>query len=44
MREMNIIRSEKHEVNSVKVSKIALSGNDNKRKICKNKINTLALR
>ena len=44
MRSMNIIRSENHELNSKKVDKIALSGNDNKRTILKNKINTLAIR
>ena len=40
MRQMNIIKSEKHQMKSVKVSKIALSGNDNKRKICDDKMHT----
>ena len=44
MRQMNILRSEKHVMKSMKVNKIALSANDDKRIICKNKINTLALR
>ena len=34
MRSMNIIRSENHNNNSIKVNKIALTGNDNKRIIC----------
>ena len=44
MKEMNIIRSEKHDIYSMTVNKVALSANDDKRLICSNKINTLALR
>ena len=44
MKEMNIIRSKNHEIFSMKVNKVALSANDDKRLICKNKIDTLALR
>ena len=44
MREMNILRSQNHETFSMKVNKVALSANDNKRIICKKKIDTLALR
>ena len=44
MKEMNIIRSEKHNIYSMTVNKVALSANDDKRLICRNKINTLALR
>ena len=44
MRTMNIIRSENHDIYSKKVNKIALSANDDKRHICEDKINTLALR
>ena len=43
-REMNIIRSENHDIYSMTVNKVALSANDDKRLICLNKINTLALR
>lgn len=35
MRTMNIIKSEYHDIYSMKVNKIALSANDNKRKIKK---------
>ena len=31
MRQINIIRSKNHDINSIKVTKIALSRNDNKR-------------
>ena len=44
MREMNIIRSQNHDIYSMTVNKVALSANDDKRLICPNKINTLALR
>ena len=44
MKEMNIIRSENHNIYSMTVNKVALSANDDKRLICPNKINTLALR
>ena len=44
MKEMNIIRSQNHEIFSMTVNKVALSANDDKRWICPNKIDTLALR
>ena len=44
MKEMNIIRSQNHEIYSMSVNKLALSANDDKRMICKNKIDTLALK
>ena len=44
MRSINIIRSKDHEIYSMKMNKVALSANDDKRLILKNKINTLALR
>ena len=44
MKEINILRSQNHEIFSMTVNKVALSSNDNKRFICKNKIDTLALR
>ena len=44
MKEMNIIRSQNHDIYSMTVNKVALSTNDDKRLICENKINTLALR
>ena len=44
MRQMNIFRSKNHNVYSTIVNKVALSANDDKRLISKNKINTLALR
>ena len=44
MREINIIRSQNHDTYSMTVNKVALSANDDKRLICENKINTLALR
>ena len=44
MREMTIIRSQDHDIYSMTVNKVALSANDDKRLICENKINTLALR
>jgi len=42
LRPMNIIRSHKHEVFTETVNKIALSADDDKRKICDNKIETFA--
>ena len=44
MKEMNIIRSQNHDIYSMTVNKVALSANDDKRLICSKKINTLALR
>ena len=44
MRTMKIIRSEKHDIYSKEVNKVALSNNDDKRIVLSNKINTLALR
>ena len=44
MKKMNILRSQNHEIFSMKVNKVALSANDDKRLICPNKIDTLALR
>ena len=44
MKKMNIIRSQNHEIFSMTLKKVALSANDDKRLICENKINTLALR
>ena len=44
MKKMNIIRSQNREIFSMTVNKVALSANDDKRLICENKIDTLALR
>ena len=44
MRTMKIIKSEKHEIYSKEVNKVALSNQDDKRIILTNKINTLAIR
>ena len=44
MRKMNIIRSEKHEIYSKEVNKIALSNEDDKRKVLKDNVRTLAFR
>ena len=41
---MNIIRSEKHNIYSKEVNKLALSENDDKRILCKDKVNTKAFR
>ena len=41
---MNIFRSKNHDIYSTTVNKVALSAIDDKRIICPNKINTLALR
>ena len=44
MRTMKIIKSEKHDIYSKEVNKVALSNQDDKRRVLKNKIHTLALR
>ena len=44
MRNMNIIRSQNHDIYSMTMNKIALSSNDDKRLICEDKINTKAFR
>ena len=44
MKSMKIIRSENHDIYSKEVNKIALSANDDKRILMKDKIKTLALR
>ena len=44
MRKMNIIPSQNHDIYSMKMNKIVLSANDNKRIICKDKIHTKSLR
>ena len=44
MRKMNIIRSENHEIYSKEVNKLALSGDDDKRVIEEDKVNTIAMR
>ena len=44
MRSMNIIRSENHDIYSKEVNKLALSGDDDKRILCKDKVNTKAIR
>ena len=44
MRKMKIIRSEKHEIYSKEVNKIALSNEDDKRVVLKDGVHTLALR
>ena len=44
MRSMKIIRSENHDIYSKEVNKIALSNEDDKRKVLKGKLKTLALR
>ena len=43
-RKMNIIRSKKHEIYSKEVNKIALSNEDDKRVVLKDKVHTLAIR
>ena len=43
MKEMNVIRSENHDIYSMTINKVALSANDDKRLICENKIDTMAL-
>ena len=42
MRQMNVIRSHKHEVFTETVNKVALSYEDDKRIICQDGINTFA--
>ena len=44
MRSMKIIRSEKHEIYSKEVNKVALSNEDDKRILTKDKVNTRAIR
>ena len=44
MRKMKIIRSEKHEIYSKEVNKIALSNEDDKREVLLGKVKTIALR
>ena len=44
MRKMKIIRSEKHDIYSKEVNKIALSSEDDKRQVLEDKIHTLAFR
>ena len=44
MRSMKIIKSENHEIYSKEVNKIALSNEDDKRKLGKDKVNTKAFR
>ena len=44
MRKMNIIKSENHEIYSKEVNKLALSGDDDKRILRKDKVNTQAIR
>ena len=44
MRKMKIIKSEKHDIYSKEVNKIALSNEDDKREVMFNKVKTIALR
>ena len=44
MKSMKIIRSENHDIYSKEINKVALSADDNKRKVMEDKIHTLALR
>lgn len=44
MRTMNIIKSDHHEIYSIKMNKIALSANDDKRQIVADKVHPLGLR
>ena len=44
MRSMKIIRSENHEIYSKEVNKVALSNEDDKRNLAKDKVNTKAIR
>ena len=39
---MNVIRSQKHEIFTETIKKVALSSEDDKRIICEDKIHTLA--
>ena len=43
LRNMNLIRSTCHEIFSVKVNKVSLSANDDKRLVGKDKIHTYAM-
>ena len=43
MRNMNIIKSDKHDIHSMRKDKIALSANDDKRIVMRDKIHTKAL-
>ena len=44
MESMKIIKSENHDIYSKEVNKIALSNNDDKRKVMEDCVHTLALR
>ena len=44
MRKMKIIRSENHDIYSKEVNKVALSNEDDKRKVLKDSVNTLSFR
>ena len=44
MRKMNIVRSEKHDIYSKEVNKVALSNEDDKREVLKDNVHTLAFR
>ena len=44
MRKMKIIRSEKHDIYSKEVNKIALSNENDKREVLLGKVKTIALR
>ena len=44
MRKMKIIRSEKHDIYSKEVNKVALSNEDDKREVLLGKVKTIALR
>ena len=44
MRKMKIIRSEKHDIYSKEVNKVALSNEDDKRKLLKDSVHTLSFR
>ena len=44
MRKMKIIRSEKHEIYSKEVNKVALSNEDDKRELLLGKVKTIAFK
>ena len=44
MKSMKIIRSENHDIYSKEINKVALSCDDDKRKVFEDKVHTLALR
>ena len=44
MRTMNVIKSENHDIYSKEVNKVALSAEDDKRILCKDKVNTQTIR